>query len=156
MYLERTPFVFLLLAALVQILAVNIAAATCYDLVADLGHTLSFTADLALLGLDVGRSTPYNDRNCSFDVIAHHPISLGPRNGEDTVILSQPDSTPCQAVTTMLLIPRAHPPRPSSAVISAHPDSRHSHLASILRSCSLWELVSLVSAVGWLFVCLAA
>ncbi|OSD07543.1 hypothetical protein PYCCODRAFT_623888 [Trametes coccinea BRFM310] len=66
----------------------------------------------------------------------------------------------CHTLSTMLLLPRASPARraraASSALISAHADSTRSHLATILRSCTLWELVSLLSAVAWLVVCLAA
>ncbi|KAI0357411.1 hypothetical protein OH77DRAFT_1422262 [Trametes cingulata] len=77
---------------------------------------------------------------------------------DDTYIPWPPhrDGAVCQTLSAMLVVPRAHHPRPSSAVISAPPDTNTSHLVSVLRSCSLWELVSLFSAFAWLFVCLAS
>lgn len=76
-------------------------------------------------------------------------------------LLYSMDTQVCHAPPAMLplVVPhRNRPPHPaSSVVISVSPDGNESssQLAAILRACSLWELVSLASAVAWLFVCLA-
>ncbi|KAI0373761.1 hypothetical protein BV20DRAFT_674689 [Pilatotrama ljubarskyi] len=77
---------------------------------------------------------------------------------DDTPIPWPPhrDAQVCQTLSAMLVVPRSHQPRPSSAVISVPLDANSSFLVTVLRSCSLWELVSLFSAFAWLFVCLAS
>ncbi|KAH9851535.1 hypothetical protein C2E23DRAFT_860450 [Lenzites betulinus] len=70
-------------------------------------------------------------------------------------LVCQPPAAPI----TPLVPRRNRPPRPASSAVISVPldgDDRSSPLAAILRACSLWELVSLVSAVAWLFVCLIA
>ena len=91
-------------------------------------------------------------------------ILLDPAKDRDgsSILPWLPDLPVCQTATTLFLgVPRVRPARPSSAVISASHDgsgsgTSSSHLLSVLRSCSLWELVSLASVVAWLFVCLAS
>ncbi|KAI0669222.1 hypothetical protein C8Q78DRAFT_202896 [Trametes maxima] len=96
-----------------------------------------------------------------YQVLADHRSPLTCAKGDQAASwFAQADTPVCQTASTMLLMPRSRPRRPPpSRLTSGLPDtdsSEPSALATFLRSCSLWELVSLVSAVAWLLVCLAA
>ncbi|KAL1950733.1 hypothetical protein VTO73DRAFT_5857 [Trametes versicolor] len=166
MNVAHTSFIFLLLTALTCGLLSAAAAATACD-----GIKHSFTS-----------ISPTNCTVCSDDP-SPGQLRIEPRcyvHHSDTLLIYQTslfdsvnddpslppllypmDTQVCHAPPTMLplVVPhRNRPPHPaSSAVISVPPDGNESssQLAALLRACSLWELVSLASAVAWLFVCIA-
>ncbi|KAI0826763.1 hypothetical protein BC628DRAFT_1418839 [Trametes gibbosa] len=83
----------------------------------------------------------------------------------DDLFLSSPLPTdrpvyllPAAPRTPLVPRPNRPPCRASSAIISVplDGDDRGSSFATILQTFDLWELMSMVSAVAWLFVCLIA
>ncbi|KAI0662256.1 hypothetical protein C8Q70DRAFT_931799 [Cubamyces menziesii] len=99
----------------------------------------------------VGRPIARDGIQCQRIVPENIDILLDPAKDRDgsSILPWLPELPVCQTATTLFLgMPRVRPARPSSAVISASHDgsgsgTSSSHLLSVLRSCSLWELISL-------------